>query len=208
MKHCIKKKLHSESGASFLLALVVFLVASMVAVTIVAASMTALKRVHSDREAEQKRLALTSAAQFVRDEMINTKCIKKTVVTDNGSEVSTDYSFSHNGSFGLEMENAVKHVDLSLDSYRRSDAFQLDVTGLNMPEVTATIYMEWEDTLRYDVTFTLEVEGSKETVYLKMDGSAEQTGFVQDTNNGVTTTEYTIVWKNPIISSLGGTDGT
>lgn len=208
MKQCINKKLHSERGASFLLAIIVFLVASMVAVTIVAASMTALKRVHSDREEEQKRLALTSAAQFVREEMKKTKCVETKVVTTSGGEVRTNYSFSNNGSFGIEMENAVKHVDLSLDSYKRSDAFQLNVTGLNMPEVIGTIYMECNGAEKYDVTFILEVSGSRETVYLEMDGSEEQTDFVQDNANNVTKTENTIVWKNPIISSLGGTDET
>ena len=47
----INKKIQSQSGASFLFALLAFLVAAMVSVTIVAAAVTTVKRVNSDREA-------------------------------------------------------------------------------------------------------------------------------------------------------------
>ena len=90
----IKKKIHSQSGASFLLALLAFLVAAVVSVVIVTAAVTNVKRIYSDREAQQDHLTLLSAAQLVRDEMEKTRYIITTTTTtttttgENGKEIT------------------------------------------------------------------------------------------------------------------------
>ena len=85
----IKQKLKSENGASFLLALLAFLVAAMVCVTIITAATSSVKRVHSDRESQQMQLAITSAAQLVRDTMGETQyCITTVTTTENGNAIT------------------------------------------------------------------------------------------------------------------------
>ena len=112
----IKEKLHSQSGASFLLALLAFLVAAVVSVVIVTAAVTNVKRIYSDREAQQDHLTLLSAAQLVRDEMEETKYIitttktetTTTTIEENGTSTSTtDVTIrvdkSAEGTFATEM---------------------------------------------------------------------------------------------------------
>ena len=60
-------KLNSNQGASLLIALLVFLVASMVSVVIVSASLTAVKRVRDDQDEIANQLAVNSAARLVAD---------------------------------------------------------------------------------------------------------------------------------------------
>ena len=68
----IRQKLHSRRGVSILLALLLMLVAAMVSVVIVGASLTAAKRVNDDRAQEQAALSISSAAK-VMVEYLNDK---------------------------------------------------------------------------------------------------------------------------------------
>ena len=101
----IKQKLKSENGASFLLALLAFLVAAMVCVTIITAATSSVKRVHSDRESQQMQLAITSAAQLVRDTMGETQyCITTVTTTEKGTtETKTDKTAA--GVFAQEIKD-------------------------------------------------------------------------------------------------------
>jgi type II secretory pathway component PulK len=60
----MRQKLHSRRGASILLALVLFLVASTVISVILSASLTAARRLEDDRAREQEYIAVSSAAKF------------------------------------------------------------------------------------------------------------------------------------------------
>ena len=200
----IKEKLHSENGASFLLALVAFLVAAMVSVTIVAAAVSSLKRVYSDREVQQAHLTLTSAAQLVRDEMEKTSVKKVEVVTSSGGGSTT--TVSKEGTFGPEMKEAVNCVDKGFP-YNGSK-FRLEVQGLEMEPVDITFIMKAEDgesSEKYKVIFTLTLAGSDETLFLTMDGVAG-TPVVETSSEGTvttTTTTTTITWSQPIINGIG-----
>lgn len=200
----IKEKLHSENGASFLLALVAFLVAAMVSVTIVAAAVSSLKRVYSDRAVQQAHLTLTSAAQLVRDEMEKTSVKKVEVVTSSGGGSTT--TVSEEGTFGPEMREAVDRVDKGFP-YNGSK-FRLEVQGLEMEPVDITFIMKAEDgesSEKYKVIFTLTLAGSDETLFLTMDGVAG-TPVVDTSSEGTvttTTTTTTITWSQPIINGIG-----
>ena len=200
----IKEKLHSENGASFLLALVAFLVAAMVSVTIVAAAVSSLKRVYSDREVQQAHLTLTSAAQLVRDAMEATSVKKVEVVTSSGGGSTT--TVSAEGTFGPEMMEAVDYVDKGFP-YNGSN-IRLEVQGLEMEPVDITFIMKAEDgesSEKYKVIFTLTLAGSDETLFLTMDGVAG-TPVVDTSSEGTvttTTTTTTITWSLPIINGIG-----
>lgn len=68
----VKTKYSSESGVSILFALMFLLIASMVAVTILAASTTTAKRIHDDKVRTQDYLALRSAAEYFSEQLANT----------------------------------------------------------------------------------------------------------------------------------------
>ena len=77
----LKKKLHSNSGASILMALLVMLVAVMVSAVIIAAAVSAAVSVREERAQQQAYLTVSSAAELIRDELESGKDSYKKVVT-------------------------------------------------------------------------------------------------------------------------------
>lgn len=90
LKEKINQKLKSEKGTSIFFGLLLFLVASVVSVVILEGAVTTVKRVESDRKAEQNYLTCSSAAKLLRDEIVNSKVAQITTVTtkNNKSEVT------------------------------------------------------------------------------------------------------------------------
>lgn len=83
------KKLSSTKGTSIFFGLLLFLAASVLSTVILQASVTAVKRVESDRTAEQNYLTCSSAAKMLRDGVLNTRIIKTTTVTEEKSTGSS-----------------------------------------------------------------------------------------------------------------------
>lgn len=71
LKKRIIQKLKSEKGTSIFFGLLLFLVASVVSVVILNGAVTTIKRVESDRKAEQNYLICSSAAKLLRDAIEN-----------------------------------------------------------------------------------------------------------------------------------------
>lgn len=91
LREKINQKLKSEKGTSIFFGLLLFLVASVVSVVILEGAVTTVKRVESDRKAEQNYLTCSSAAKLLRDEIVNSKVTQIiTTVTkkDNKGEVT------------------------------------------------------------------------------------------------------------------------
>lgn len=65
----LHKKLHSQSGASILLALLMFLICVMAAASVLAAAASNAGKAMSNRAEQQKYLTLSSALQLVCDEL-------------------------------------------------------------------------------------------------------------------------------------------
>lgn len=65
-----KKKLKSGSGATILMALLFFLVAAMVSAVIISAATTAAQTLKARREHQQAYLTCSSAAQYIRDALL------------------------------------------------------------------------------------------------------------------------------------------
>lgn len=65
----LREKLHSERGASILLAMLLFLVCCMVAASVLAAAASNAGKNRSNRAEQQKYLTLSSAIRFVADEI-------------------------------------------------------------------------------------------------------------------------------------------
>ena len=210
----IKKKLHSQSGASFLFALLAFLVAAMVSVTIVAAAVTTVQRVNSDREAQQAQLTLISAAQLVRDEMEETRYIITTTTTvtkgkDNEDIVTTKVNERAEGTFKAEIEDAVKYVKdyEHLEPYKADPAFQITVagSGFEMKPVNVSFAMKTKDGEKYHLVFTLSIDrtmdSTEEKLFLKM----TTPGIQEKSNDGSTKIEE-IEWSDGVIDGIGDTN--
>ena len=203
----IKQKLKSENGASFLLALLAFLVAAMVCATIITAATSSVKRVHSDRESQQMQLAITSAAQLVRDTMGETQyCITTVTTTENGTtKTKTDKTAA--GVFAQEIEDAIAYIDIHGGS-AYADGMNLSVSGTDLPVIAVSFVMTSDIAEPYKMLFTLRAQETGEVLYLTMESSSTtesktetiQSGFNQ--TKTVTTETTTITWDNPIISGI------
>ena len=77
----LRKKLHSQSGASMLMALLLMLVALMVSAVIIAAAVSAATTIREERAQEQAYLTVSSAAELLRDEINRGGCDSTTTVT-------------------------------------------------------------------------------------------------------------------------------
>ena len=75
MRQRIAAKLRDSGGATLLMALFAMLVASVVCIVILGAAVTAVKQSVADHDQEQNTLALQSAAELVRSEILNTGTI-------------------------------------------------------------------------------------------------------------------------------------
>ena len=66
----LHRKLHEQRGASMLMALLMLLVALMVSAVVIAAASSAATTLRSDKAQEQASLAVSSAAEYVRDAFV------------------------------------------------------------------------------------------------------------------------------------------
>lgn len=203
----IKQKLKSENGASFLLALLAFLVAAMVCVTIITAATSSVKRVHSDRESQQMQLAITSAAQLVRDTMGETQyCITTVTTTENGN-AQKETTKTAAGVFAQEIKDAIAYIDIHGGS-AYADGMNLSVSGTDLPVIAVSFVMTSDIAEPYKLLFTLRAQETGEVLYLTMESSStteSKTETIQSGSNQtktVTTETTTITWDNPIISGI------
>ena len=88
------RKLHAQRGASMLMALLLLLVALTVSAVVIAAASSAAATLRSDKAREQSSLAVSSAAEYVRDAFLHGE-MDGTVKADN----NTTYTSSGNGAF-------------------------------------------------------------------------------------------------------------
>ena len=91
----LHRKLHEQRGASMLMALFLLLVALMVSAVVIAAASSAATTLRSDKAQEQSSLAVSSAAEYVRDAFLG-KEMDGTIVTQG---TSTTYTSDSGGAF-------------------------------------------------------------------------------------------------------------
>ena len=86
-----RRKLHEQRGASMLMALLLLLVALTVSAVVIAAASSAAATLRSDKAREQSSLAVSSAAEYVRDAFLHgemdgtVKAGNNTTYTSGGS---------------------------------------------------------------------------------------------------------------------------
>ena len=89
-----RRKLHEQRGASMLMALLLLLVALTVSAVVIAAASSAAATLRSDKAREQSSLAVSSAAEYVRDAFLHGE-MDGTVKADN----NITYTSSGSGAF-------------------------------------------------------------------------------------------------------------
>ena len=175
VKEQIKKKLKSTDGVTILFALLGFMVAAMVSITIITAATSMAKRVHSDTAEEQTHLTLTSAAELVEAEMEKTTY---TLVTksEGGKTIETGTA---EGTFGEEMEKLIGIVNqwYAGEDYTTWDPNMLTLSCSDFDSVRVSVQMDQN----YDVIFVLslddiEHDASATALYLSINSSRKEVG--------------------------------
>ena len=85
------KKLKNEQGVTILMALLLVLTAAVVSAVILSAALSAARRVNGDRTAQQNYLAVSSAAELVRDSIDQMRYTETTTTTYEWDEESEGY---------------------------------------------------------------------------------------------------------------------
>ena len=122
----LHRKLHEQRGASMLMALFLLLVALMVSAVVIAAASSAATTLRSDKAQEQSSLAVSSAAEYVRDAFLG-KEMDGTIVTRG---TSTTYTSDSGGAFRDFVSYAVPEL------YRNQNALPRRTYRLRLSENT------------------------------------------------------------------------
>lgn len=211
----LKTKLSSRSGASILIALLLFLVAAMVSAVIISAAITALKSVHSSIENEQDYLNVSSAARLVGQGLSDTQCnVEITTKTINGvPQDAIPNKYKGSGTFGDLIEEAME------SEMTAEYTWSIDLDGISGDEKEALKTCEFtfkiEGTDIEDPENSYKIEGNvlspggKQKVHItawavdKNDGSANGSSTNLD---GVTTYKeyHDYKWEIVKIDSTGG----
>lgn len=122
----LHRKLHEQRGASMLMALFLLLVALMVSAVVIAAASSAATTLRSDKAQEQSSLAVSSAAEYVRDAFLG-KEMDGTITTRG---TSTTYTSDSGGAFRDFVSYAVPEL------YRNQNALPRRTYRLRLSEDT------------------------------------------------------------------------
>lgn len=131
-----RRKLHEQRGASMLMALLLLLVALTVSAVVIAAASSAAATLRSDKAREQSSLAVSSAAEYVRDAFLNEE-MDGTVETGE----NTTYTSSGSGAFLGFVEYAVPVLKANSNANVAKWTYTLSLEG--MEDVWAEFSMRY-----------------------------------------------------------------
>lgn len=167
LKHKIQRKLHSESGVSILLALVVLLVASFISVTLLSASSSSVKTSSRNQTSIQDNLTLDSACKLLK----STLDTQKYYAFAHGDAEAKQFYFDeeisdHKPSFPGTW--AISTAVLNGSSNVTSDSFTISVEGISeIKDVTGNYAIvktnDSEEDL-YQAIYTLSLTAEDNTV--------------------------------------------
>lgn len=214
LKKKINKKLKSQEGTSIFFGLLLFLVASVVSVVILDGAVTAMKRVESDRKAEQNYLTCSSAAKLLRDAIENSSVRWEEKVTTDGtkSETKTSWSGATKGSdtkdkFAEFLKNYIEDYSAKselIPKYTKTFTISVpsDLTGKEeeLGEVTAVMEIKKSESdsgtsdTGFDIIVLLTVGSGSDTcqMNLSLSGNAD-TKRNETTGTGSATINYTYI---------------
>ena len=136
-----RRKLHEQRGASMLMALLLLLVALTVSAVVIAAASSAAATLRSDKAREQSSLAVSSAAEYVRDAFLNEE-MDGTVKTSRRNTTYTPNSGSDGAFLGF-VEYAVPVLKANSNANVAKWTYKLSLEG--MEDVWAVFSMTYGD---------------------------------------------------------------
>ena len=165
LKHKIQRKLHSESGVSILLALVVLLVASFISVTLLSASSSSVKTSSKNQTSIQDNLTLDSACKLLKS-TLNGQYRAHGSVNDSSHFQITGWDNEYNPTFPGTL--AISTAVINGSSSVTSDSFTISVEGINeIKDVTGNYAIvktnDSEEDL-YQAIYTLSLTAEDNTV--------------------------------------------
>lgn len=203
------KKLKNEQGVTILMALLLVLTAAVVSAVILSAALSAARRVNGDRTAQQNYLAVSSAAELVRDSIDQMQYTKTTITTYKWDEKSDGYV--QTGSSSTEKLPTGLMGDWLTDGARNggcTDTITITLPDEALPPVKASFSMtgRGEGNRGYDIqiAFSLTDAGNADDcrMTLRLGGIVdESTSTFTDGNTGQSRIDrLTITWGNPKIT--------
>lgn len=188
----LKAKLHSERGASILLALLMLLVCMMVGASVLAAAVSNAGKVRSNRTEQQKYLNLTSAIQLVADEIQRAEYIGKyqiyewdvttttTTENDDGTTTTTSHTDYYFCCKQVEGDYSCGDLDAQLPFRAKLDEIfgkQFKDKGAGYVPLSAASVDQYDLLVTLDGTFPSDSAPKgyevpkKVTVRVKLDGN-------------------------------------
>lgn len=120
-----KTKLQSNSGVTILFALLLFMVASVVSITILASAYSSVKRTHSTKEMTQANLTLDSAALLLKNEFGGASYEIGFTKNNDGS-----YNYNTSGSTSEELfKKEVAGISYAIATSSSSDDIKTKING-------------------------------------------------------------------------------
>ena len=203
------KKLKNEQGVTILMALLLVLTAAVVSAVILSAALSAARRVNSDRTAQQNYLAVSSAAELVRDSIDRMQYTVTTITTYEWDEESEGYVQA--GSSSTEkLPTGLMRAWLT-DGARNNgctDTITIKLQDETLPPVKASFSMTGrrEGNWGYDIqiAFSLTDAGDADDcrMTLRLSGRVivESTDVYVNPTGESRTDKLTITWGNPKIT--------
>lgn len=166
LKHKIQRKLHSESGVSILLALVVLLVASFISVTLLSASSSSVKTSSKNQTSIQDNLTLDSACKLLKSTLNRQEYHANGSVNESSQFQIADWDTEYRPTFPGTL--AISTAVINGSSSVTSDSFTIHVNNRpEMKDVTGSYALvktnDSEGDL-YQAIYTLSLKAEDNTV--------------------------------------------
>ncbi len=191
------RKLKDERGATLLMALLLLLVASTVSVVILTSATTAAQHLESDRASQQAYLTVSSAAELIRDDILNSSFVQETVQTVYSSGTVTETTNGKTLPTGF-MAEWLKAGKKAVEQGRNTPYKDTITLSTGMTSDMANVIAEFTMTEDYDITIVLHLAdgGSDCRLVLTLTGltATENSELTDSTNAKVTTTTTTLSW--------------
>lgn len=197
------QRLRSERGATILMALLLVLVAVMVSALILSSAVNAVRRVKSDRDAQQDYLTVSSAAELIRDSILHQSYVKTEVREMDKDGNETGQRVDETEPTGL--------MSAWLTAGARgggcTDTISLTVSGNEKAAALKTVYVRFTMDGSYKITAELSLNKAADgaaddcCMTLTFDGKKTTTTVEGEKNDdGTPAAEITtITWTNPRI---------
>jgi hypothetical protein len=189
----LTNKLRHNRGASITLALLFFLMCILVAGSVLAAASAAVARAAARDDEQQAYLAVSSAAEFVRDDLAK---VEKLVAEKGTTDWITSSDTSDDCVLWELLSDGVATIAGGETSYNNTLTFKLDGTEVDDVKLNFTMDNTYSITCMFSIVDN-PATSSNESLFYSMSLSSQAITFE------VTTEEYEIYWMTPATIEKG-----